>query len=113
MKQNLVQQFGTYFTEFGWLVGDLIAISVGQYLPKPSSLMLESGTVSMINSAICLLLQNIDTYATAVRKCKLYLSKSITFDKLECYHFSNCYVHQRRHDVAALGPRQTSLGGPN
>ena len=44
VKQTLVQQFGTYFTELGCLSEDLMEISAGQSIPKPGSLMLETGT---------------------------------------------------------------------
>ena len=107
----LAQQFGTYFGKLGWLEEETMSSAAGQTLPKPQILDIAIGSVGLISPAVRLVLQNIATYTATVRKRKLYLSKSIQFDELESYHFSNCYAHQRRYDAAALGNGQTPSGG--
>ena len=88
-----------------------MVFTAGQTPPSPPDIVPGIGSMGMINPAVCLMLQNIATHAATVRNQKLYLSKSITFDELKSYHFSNCYAHQHIHDAAALGKGQTFLGG--
>ena len=88
-----------------------MVFTAGQNPPSPPDIVQGIGSMVMINPLVCLVLQNIVTYAATVMNQKLYLSNSITFDELKSYHFSNCYAHQYIHDAAALGKEQTFSGG--
>jgi len=102
-KCDLVQQFGVYFSKLGWDSEDHVSATAGTNLPLPSTMVMDIDTVGMINPAIRLTLQNIAQFIATVRKRKLYLSKSTTFDELHDYHASNRASHQRINDAAALG----------
>ena len=77
--------------------------SAGTSLPKPDELVTDVSSVGMISPAVRLTLQNIAQFTATVRRRKLYLSKSTTFDELHDYHASNRASHQRINDAAALG----------
>ena len=64
----------------------------------------------MISPAIQLTLERIAQFTVTVRRRKLYLSKSKTFDKLLDYHTINRKSNPRKYDAAALGQGHTPTG---
>ena len=112
-KRDLVQQFGVYFSALGWKTEDFMTASAGTSLPKPDDLVTDVSSVGMISPAVRLTLQNIAQFTATVRRRKLFLAKSTTFDELHDYHASNRATHLRKYDAAALGlgRKQSSSGG--
>ena len=101
-KRDLVQQFGIYFSALGWKTENHVTATAGSSLPVPNCIVKNDTTVGMISPAIKLTLQNIAQFTATVRRRKLYLSKSTTFDELHDFHASNRASHQRKYDAAAL-----------
>ena len=102
-KHNLVQQFGISFEALGWKTEDYITASAGTCLQILDDLVPDENVVGMISPSVILTLERIAQYTETVRRRKLYLSKSTTFDKIFYYRASNRKSNQCKYDAADLG----------
>ena len=79
-------------------------------LLMPDNLVPDEKVVGMISTAIILTLELIVQFTVTVRRQKLYLSKSITFNEILDYHASNRKSNQRKYDATALGQEHAPTG---
>ena len=86
---DLVQQFSIYFEALGWKTEDYITTSAGACLLMTNDLVPDENVVDMISPEIILTLDRIAQFTASVRRQKLYLSKSTTFNEMLDYHASN------------------------
>ena len=103
----LVIQFCVYFEALGWKTEDYMTASAGTCLPDPTTLVSDENKVGIISPVIQLTIERIAQFVMMVRRRKLYLSKSTTFDELLDYHASNRHTYQRKYDAAALSKKQS------
>ena len=88
-----------------------ITVSAGTSLPMPDDLIPDVNTVSMISPEIKLTSQRISQFTAMMRRRKLYLTKSTTFNELLDYHASNHISRQHIYDTTALVQGHTPSGG--
>ena len=110
-KNNLAIQFNIYFEALGWKTENYMTASAGTCLTSPTKLVLGENVVGMISSAIQLTLERIAHFTVTMRRQKLYISKSTTFDELLDYHTSNCNSYQRKNMTSLLLERNILLRG--
>ena len=109
-KLDLVIQFCVYFEALGWKSENYMNASAGTCLPDPVALVLDESVVGMISPEIQLTIERTTQFIVTVRRRKIYLSKSTTFDKLLDHHASNHHSYQCKYDAAALSQEFTPVG---
>ena len=110
-KNNLVIQFNIYFEALGWKTESYMTASTETCLTILTELVLGENVVGMICLEIQLTLERIAQFTVTVRRQKLYLSKSTTFDELLDYHVSNCNSYQCKNMTSLLLERNILLRG--
>ena len=87
-----------------------MTLSAGTCLLTPVELLFDENIVGMISPEVQLTLELIAQFTVTVRRRKLCLSKSTTFDEFLDYHTSNRKPNQRKYDTAAFGQEHTPAG---